>query len=273
MKAKNIMQKEIRVVDEKKGVVQITLPDERWYAWPSENKTTGLPEYVFDPSVTWITSYYPKGIELIKWIANKGFDEAERIKIEAGDKGSLVHRAAEMLLKGETLRLDTKIADHEMTANEWYCIWSFSKWYVEAGNPKVIAIEQTVRNKEHGYSGTLDMIYEAPDGLHLLDIKTSKSIWPSHELQVSALKAAYEAETKKPIVALEILQIGYERNKAGYKLTPVDDQFDIFLAVKKIWAKENQNVNPPQREYPLNITIKQQPKNGVQLQPNTKASK
>jgi len=44
------MKKEIREV--KKGIVQITCYDERWYAKETKDKKTGLPKYEFVPSVT-----------------------------------------------------------------------------------------------------------------------------------------------------------------------------------------------------------------------------
>ena len=56
------MKKDIITINEEKGIIQITTVDERWYSFQTNNKTTGLPEYRYLPSVTWITEYYPKGI-------------------------------------------------------------------------------------------------------------------------------------------------------------------------------------------------------------------
>jgi hypothetical protein len=38
------------------------------------------------PSVTWISGFWPKGIGFYKWLADKGWDEAEAAKQAAGDK-------------------------------------------------------------------------------------------------------------------------------------------------------------------------------------------
>ena len=54
---------------------------------------------------------------------------------------------------------------------------------------------------------------------------------------------------------LGILQVGYRRNKAGWKLTEVEDQFPLFLAAKQIWAKECEGVEPFKKDYPLSITL------------------
>src|SRR5258706_2252693 len=104
------MKKVIREVDEKRGIVQITVADERWYMKPVPNPETGIPEYTAVPSVTWIAGHWPKGVGFYKWLADKGWDEAEAVKHAAGDKGSRVHMAIEMILKGEEFRMDTKVA-------------------------------------------------------------------------------------------------------------------------------------------------------------------
>jgi hypothetical protein len=50
------------------------------------------------------------------------------------------------------------------------------------------------------------------------------------------------------------LQIGYTRNKAGYKFTEVEDQFLLFLAARQIWQKESAGQAPSMREYPIVIS-------------------
>ena len=37
------MKKELRTIDEEKGIIQITTTDERWYTFKSTEKKTGLP--------------------------------------------------------------------------------------------------------------------------------------------------------------------------------------------------------------------------------------
>src|SRR5690348_12380219 len=130
------MKKVIRNTDEKRGIQQITVADERWYMKPVKNAETGLPEYAAVPSVTWISGFWPKGIHFYKWLAEKGWDEAEAAKQAAGDKGSAVHLAIEKILNGEEFRIDTKIEDkshsteqelatRELTYEELLCVKSF----------------------------------------------------------------------------------------------------------------------------------------------------
>ena len=100
------MQKIIREVDEKRGILQVTIADERWYVKETTNPATELPIHTFVPSVTWIAGHYPKGIGFYKWLADKGWDESQAIKSAAGDKGSKVHDAISAILRGEEVRIE-----------------------------------------------------------------------------------------------------------------------------------------------------------------------
>jgi len=226
-------------------IVQITTSDERWYEL--NNK--------FMPSVTWIANSYPKGTAYYKWLASKGWDEAETIKKEAGEKGSRVHNAAEDLLKGETVKMDAKYPDNngemaELTVEEYGAIMSFADWFNELKDVKIVEIENTVFNEIEGYAGTLDMVLIIDGEKWIVDIKTSAYIWPSHEIQISAYKHCGYEDAR-----LAILQVGYKRNKKGFKFTELVDKFDLFLHAKAIWKNENENVHPRQKDYPTELKL------------------
>lgn len=246
------MKKEIREVRE--GVLRITTSDDRWYAIESKNPETGLPEYRYLPSVSWIAGFYPKSLGFYKWLANTGWDESQAIKEAAGNKGSRVHKAIEDLTKGEEVKIDDKYTDAEeemaeLTAEEYEAILSFVEWY-KANNPKILHTEHTVINESEGYAGTIDLICEIEGQVWIIDLKTSQSIWPEYEIQISAYKHATEHDAK-----LAILQIGYKRNKNAYKFTEVEDKWDLFLAAKKIWANETAGQKPSQKDYPLSLKL------------------
>lgn len=249
------MKKEIRQVDKKNNILQVTTVDERWYCKEVKDKVTGLPDFAYVPSVTWITEFYPKGIAFYKWLANKGWDEAESIKQAAGDKGSKVHEAIERLIDGLKVKMTDKVLNKatgeqdELSLEEWECLVSFKSWFDKV-TPKVITKESVVF-KDSDYAGTIDLVCEIDGKVWLIDFKTSAYIWPSHKLQVSAYKHAY---TNK-IDHLGILQLGYNRNKSGYKFTEVDDEFDLFKSAQQIWRHEAGNEKPKQKDYPLFLEI------------------
>jgi hypothetical protein len=265
------MKKIIREVDEKKGIVQVTIADERWYMKPAKD-AEGMPYYKAVPSITWIGQSYPKGIGYYKWLAEHGWDEAESIKIAAGDKGTKIHLAIEDILQGKEVRIDTKYInkssdkEEELTLEECDAILSFLKWKTDLEvdyTLETIAFETTVYSDQYNYAGTVDYIVKMTEKktseitFWLIDFKSSQQIWPSHELQVSAYKKTIEnAENHIPDLdatklKIGILQVGYKRNKNGYKFTEVEDKFNLFLAAQTIWLSEHSKEEPTKKDYPI----------------------
>ena len=152
------MKKEIRVVDQAKGIVRITSCDERWYARSTTDQVTGLPVYQYVPSVTWIAEHYPKGIGFYKWLANTGWDEAEALKEAAGDKGSKVHQAISHLLDGNTVPMDGMVTNpttgqaEPLTLEEYDALRAFAAWHT-AAQPILVEKDIVVWNDAHGYAG------------------------------------------------------------------------------------------------------------------------
>ncbi len=252
------MKKEIRKADEEKGIVQITTFDERWYARDTKDPKTNLPTYQFVPSVTWITHFYPKGEQFLKWYAKHGWDEAEALKSSAGDKGSKIHLAIEDLLSGNVVKLDSKYInkstgnDEELKPNEYEAVMSFLEWYLET-KPEVIKFEYVVFNSAEGYAGTVDLKCRIKDEVWIVDVKSGADVHPEHELQVSAYK---HAEGQEDVSRTAILQVGYKKNKVKkYKFTEVPDKYGVFLSTKMIWKNETEGVAVSQKDYPMSISI------------------
>jgi hypothetical protein len=274
------MKKIIRETDAKRGLVQITVADERWYTKPSRNPDTDIPTYIPVPSVTWIAGFWPKGVGFYKWLADKGWDEAEAAKQAAGDKGSRVHLAIERILRGEEFRIDTKVEDRsrsteqelatsELTYEELLCVLSFIDWR-KTVKLEVIATEITVFSEIHGYAGTVDLICRIDGVPYVIDFKTSKQVWKEHELQISAYRVALEngenpvpeknpngTETGKIVdlsgLKTAILQVGYDKNKMGYKFTEIEDAFPLFKVAQQIWKAEVKDNTPgfTKRDFPI----------------------
>jgi len=254
----------------KEKIVRVTVADERWYLREMYSPE-GLPYTVYVPSVTWIASHYPKGVGFYKWLANKGWDEAEALKQAAGDKGSKVHFAIASLIDGNDVKMDSKFKnpstgiDEELTLEEYEAIMSFHSWFLET-KPEILLREIVVFNDKEEYAGTCDFICRIKEKLHLIDFKTSQYVWPEHEIQISAYKHALigksfpdfktgEAITFDDTLNLAILQLGYGRNKKGFKFTDIADQFDLFLAAKTIWRKEASSQHPSVKDYPVSISL------------------
>ena len=261
------MQKQVRITDEERGIVQVTTYDERWYAKQGTDPVTGLPTYNYVPSVTWVTGHYPKGIEFYQWLAKKGWDESQAIKEAAASKGSKIHKACENLLQGETVAMDAEYADPKtgvlapLTVEEYYGIMTFAEWYKNLcakNEVEVLGSELVIWNDEDNYSGTTDLILRINGRVTVIDIKTGANIWPEHTLQLSAYKRALDLAGTE-VHDLAILQLGYKRNKNGYKYTEINYNYELFLAAKTIWANECASVTVHQRDYPLAISLGEAP--------------
>lgn len=231
------------------GIIQVTLPDRRWYFKEINEK-----EFSAYPSATWVLDAgLPKGKGFNRWLSSMTEDESQKILHETGERGSRVHVGIEALLKGEKLKFGEVyqfLNNTDFTAEEWQYILSFGKFF-RRFQPKVISIEQTVINEEHGFAGTVDLIgifdegflqsfntrteknFE-PNGVQVtavVDWKTSSAIHDSHRLQVHAY-----ANTLKVDYAI-IVRLN-AKNKNGFEvfISKVGDQdqpkyFETFLNV------------------------------------------
>lgn len=127
------------------------------------------------PSVTTILSLLDKpGLAL--WYGKHGTKKAKELTRAAGDRGSAVHAYAEHAYKQGGGTLDTPKSALS------YCR-SFMKLF-EVYHVAPLLLEKVVYSKD-GYAGTLD--FAGDDGITVvLDWKTSKRIYFSHAMQVSA---------------------------------------------------------------------------------------
>lgn len=256
------MKKTIREVNN--GVVQLTIADERWY-WHEQ--------YGFVPSVTWITSHYPKSPYLLRWFAEQGsWDDVELVKREAAERGSKVHQAIVDLIDGKEVKMNSQYINptndvpEELTVEEYEAVLSFVDWWNET-KPEIVAREVTVFNEREGYAGTIDLIAFINGELWIVDFKTSQHVSEEYELQVSAYKHAYGGYKKEEMhggkkltkmVAVDklgILQVGYRLNKRKWKMNEVEDRYELFLATKKIWQRRTEGVVPLKREYPESVKL------------------
>lgn len=222
---------------------KITIQDNRFYKIGNK----------YLPRVTHILSYYPSGIGLSRWLGNApSYEEAEKVKIEAGRRGTKVHKAIAKLIAKKTVYFE------DFAEDEWEMLLSFVAW-VKEYKPKFIKNEQLVVSKKFGYAGTLDCIAKIGEEIYLIDWKTSGAIHSQYLAQLGAYTAA-QNEGKEPlnIDKLAILRLG-TKHKTGYEFKVYDgawiNAFNLFMAVKQIFDHENPNLKPNNKEYPLTLKL------------------
>lgn len=181
--------------------------------WATENEHEGRaykdPETgISYPSVTTVLKNTPKA-DMMRWAALKVAERArDRLDIVLGDPervvdrlryaptdfrderawvGSGVHRAVEANMRGIWFEPE------EFTEEQEQIMDSFDV-FLTRYSVRPILTECTILG--NGYMGTLDGVWEVTDlwsgqkWLSLVDLKTSKSVWPEHEYQLSALAKA-----------------------------------------------------------------------------------
>ena len=261
------MQKEIRELITKDGqkIWQITTSDERFYGKQTTNPTTGLPEIIWLPSVTWIKNYYYTSPYLVRWIADKGLTESERIKKEAGTRGDKIHQATEQLEKDGEIRIEDKFLNketgqmEELTAEELEAVISY-KDFIDDTNVEILANEMTVFSEK--YAGTLDRIFRINGQIYIIDLKSSQNIRKDMIIQLSAYSHTEIDYTGLGITdeewkarKLAVLQLGYQKNSKKYKFTEIEDRYDLFKLAYSVWQEENPDAKPKQKDFPLVIKL------------------
>lgn len=253
------MRREVSEVCPVRKIIRVTTEDQRFYGRQTSEKIGTLRVWEFVPSVTWISGYFPKNNRFISWVGRVGNEQAEEAKEAGGEKGSKSHQAIKRLLQGGVIDFQNdKFEDRDgepqtLAAAEIECVMSFVEWF-ESVKPQVVAFEFTVWSDRYGYAGTVDLFCYIDGIPWIIDFKVSASIYPSHEIQVSAYKFANAMFPKN--TRLAILQLNYKKNKKQkYKFTRIKQQFTLFLSVKRTWEKECEGMKPFQKDFPLSVSL------------------
>ena len=111
--------------------------------------------------------------------------EAQR----SAEIGTQVHTYIDRLLKDEDVN---DIPDQLEPA-----IQGFLKWRRKYINWEYIGSELGVYSTKYSVAGTIDALFNTPDGYVIVDWKTSSGIYDSHAIQVSVYAEAFRDMTKK----------------------------------------------------------------------------
>lgn len=229
---------------------QITFLDSRFYTTPRGN---------FVPSVTTIGEAYPKGPEYYQWLKKVG-EDADNIRDAAGERGTKVHKASELLDEGKELSLINESGYQDYTLLEWEMIGRYAE-FMQRYSPKIVASEMNIVSESLGYAGTLDRIIDI-DGIRiLLDIKTSNAIYPFYWCQLAAYRELLKDQnTQVDSVAILWLNAKTRTDKdwqgKGWQLIikeDTDDDLELFKCTHKLWLAQNKELVPRQKIYSLKI--------------------
>lgn len=242
----------------------------------------GICDKLYQPGVTTIIGMKDKSGALVSW-ATEQF--AERMKAlvntaetweadtlcavidvakdtwrkkrdEAASIGSIAHRALEATLLGHKPKLPLKI-DDIVSPNVTQDMMDMANNSIEAGlqfirehKIEVIEAEAPRWSPRHGYIGTGDLIARIDGRLAVLDWKTSKRLYPTVRMQLSAYGHAWMEEHPEQRVELRVpVNIGrdgvleYEiHENTGCKCGCTDENdFNTFLGLLNVWHWDRVN--------------------------------
>lgn len=186
-------------------VWQLNSKGHRYYCKYDEN---GTPE--FYPSVTTILSQtMPQSPFLIKWIADKGIDEAERYKAERAAYGTFMHAQFEELiinrvydLDGLKAKLKDYIENNKLPAGFIYYaddlkkdVLAFAQFVLDY-DVKPLAVEIALVHPVYNYAGMIDLpctMLEKPGSVErinaIVDFKSGrKGFYEEAEIQLHLYK-------------------------------------------------------------------------------------
>ncbi|KKR49417.1 MAG: hypothetical protein UT84_C0028G0006 [Candidatus Curtissbacteria bacterium GW2011_GWA1_40_16] len=219
---------------------------------------------VWYPRVTAIVSIKAKPALYRYYASMPSFRAADEAKEQSAIEGAAVHEAAEAMLAEKDPVIPAEIRPS---------LEAFSS-FLQNHHVTPLLIEERIKNKEHQYAGTIDVLAEVDGTIGVLDIKTSKYVYRDYGMQTAAYVAALrERKDIPPPQTSWILRLDQKSscNKCGASLrqkggntkvrggisrcshqwSPMQGEFEFhevqeyehnfqaFLAAKKLWEWEN----------------------------------
>lgn len=112
---------------------------------------------------------------------------------------------------------------------------------VDAIKPVPVAVEALAWNADYEYAGTFDALLLVEGVLTLVDLKTSKDVYPDYALQLAAYKHATHIilpdGTETPMPAIQRCQIWHAPKEGTWKAVDIrvgDDEFAAFVAAREL---------------------------------------
>jgi len=156
--------------------------------------------------------------------------------------GTLAHEMIQEYLGGPEWDRSAYTSEEIDTAEN--AVLSFYEWERQTGHKmETVAIEMPVVSETFGYGGTVDWLGYIDGKLWLVDIKTSKGLFPEHEYQVSAYDRAL-FELGHEVAGVRLLRVGRSEDEgfddhvlsnvqlnAGWKV--FTSALDLYKNIKK----------------------------------------
>jgi hypothetical protein len=156
----------------------------------------------------------------------------------AADRGTSIHDMAEKLAKDlfSTGQMPKKASIRSDLTGYAEALWKFYNERVK-DKLEVVHVEVTVVSLSNQYAGTLDLILHNPKSgeFYIIDWKTSKAIYESHLLQITAYEHAAREQEWIPRDAASyatVVRLGADGN---YEMQTSELELADFMHVYRVW--------------------------------------
>jgi hypothetical protein len=182
------------------------------------------------PGVTTVLGVLAKPA-LIHWAWDLGCQgiDYKKFRDSLANAGSLAHYLVQCELTGE--EPDTSSYSKEIIDLAENAVLKFYEWQKHR-KIEVVLVEEPLVSEEHMYGGTADCVAVVDGELTLIDIKTSKRIYPEMVTQLSAYLKLLEENGYGGIQTARILRIGRTEDEGFeeqvFRVADLADHWSLF---------------------------------------------
>jgi hypothetical protein len=271
------------------GKVIITFNEAKHYY--TVQAPTVFKDKLYQPSVTGIIGMKDKSGALVHWATEQFAEKMKKLiheaqpeylqpdllaalvdvakdtwrvsKQQAADIGTVAHGVFEDTLAGKDVKLplqfEPNVARHFTQDMIDQCNNAVDAGlrFIREHDIHVVKTEGVRWSPTYGYIGTGDLVGKIDGKLSIADWKTSKRLYPTVRLQLSAYKQAWEEEHPDQIIEQ---RVGINTTKEGvleyevYGNDTHDEDLNVFLSLIHVWRWDRVNQGKWSKEAPRQLT-------------------
>lgn len=231
---------------------------------------------------------------LRKWVGEIGLREADMRLFEAGQRGTRIHHAFNVMIHGgpviyqpwqkpnytpaeiEDVKAKNALWVVVQYQDEMLALVRLKKWF-DVVKPTIIMAEKTVYSLEHKDAGTLDIALkikggkyavngakplDIPAGAYICDLKTGNVVSDEADLQTAAYLKCAEEMGLGQFDGTMILHTG-SKNKGGIEglathlrtFPDVENDYAQYRIAAKMWEWKHKDDQPRNYEFPSLIQM------------------
>jgi hypothetical protein len=225
--------------------------------WSTEQFAEKMKKLIYEAKPEFLTP------DLLAALVDVAKDTWRVSKQQAADIGTIAHKVFQDVLDATPVKLplkyDSVVSPHitqDMIDQANNAVDAGLK-FIREHDIEVIQAEAPRWSPTFGYIGTGDLIAKIDGKLSVLDWKTSKRLYPTVRLQLSAYKQAYEEEFPDQIIEQRVAVNTGKDGKLSFEVhdnTTHRQDMNMLLALLRVWRWDRENQGQWSKEAPRQLT-------------------